>query len=94
MLFFNHVKKGLTLSINNITQPNHNQNDHHIKLVIVYKKSGPMVEWFKQVEKCQKLRKGHNFVKIMTTENHKLHESSSDQSKTFCIISSQTNHEN
>ena len=70
----------------NITEPNHDQNAHHIKLVIVYPKSGPLVEWVKKVEKCKKLTKGHNFVKIMTTQNLKLHAPPSDHRKTFCII--------
>ena len=43
------------MSIISITEPNHDQNDHHIKLVIVYQKSGHLVEWFKKVEKCKKL---------------------------------------
>ena len=76
----------MILSIINITEPNHDQNDHHIKVVIVYQKSGPSIEWFQKVEKCQKLTKGHNFVKIMTTQNLKLHAPSSDHGKTFCII--------
>ena len=63
-----------------------------IKLVIVYQKSGPSIECFKKVEKCKNLTKGQNFVKIMTTQNLKLHAPSSDHSKTFCIISSQSNH--
>ena len=83
----------MTLSVINITEPDHDQNDHHIKLVIVYQQSGPLIEWFKKTEKCQKLTKGHNFVNIMTTQNLKLHAPSSDRSKTFCIISSQSNHE-
>ena len=77
----------------NIPEPSHDQNDHRIKLVIVYQKSGPLVEWIKKVEKLQILTKGHNFVKIMTTHNLKLHGPSSDHSKTFCIISCQSNHE-
>ena len=71
MLFFIVLRRGISLSIINITDPNHDQNDHHIKLVIVYQISGPLVQWFKTVEKCQKLRKGHNFVKIMTNLNLK-----------------------
>ena len=34
------------MSITNITEFNHDQNDHHIKLVIVFKKSGPLDERF------------------------------------------------
>ena len=79
---------GIILSIINITEPNYDQNDHHIKLVIAYQKTGPSVEWLKKVEKA---KKGHNFIKI-TTHNLKLHAPSSDQSKTFCIVSSQSNH--
>ena len=37
------------MSIINITEPYHDQNDHHIKLVIVYQKSGPLMEWFKKM---------------------------------------------
>ena len=92
MLFY-RVKEGNNSVNNHITEPNHDQNVHHIKVVIVYQTSGPSVEWFKKVEKFQKLSKGHNFVKIMTTQNLKLHVPSSDHSKTFCIISSQSNHE-
>ena len=43
------------MSIINITEPNH---DHHIKLVIVYRKSGPSVEWFKKVKNLPKIDKG------------------------------------
>ena len=69
------------MSIINITEPNHDQNDHHIKLVITYQKSGSLVEWFKKVENCQNLTKAHNFVKILTIQNPKLHALSSDHSQ-------------
>ena len=38
------------MSVINITEPNHDQNGHHIKLVIVYQISGPLVKWFKSWE--------------------------------------------
>ena len=41
------------MSIINIAEPNHDQNDHHIKLVIVYQKSRPLIEWFKKVENAK-----------------------------------------
>ena len=93
MLFLIVYRRGITLSIINITETNNDQNDHHTKLVIVYLISGPLIKWLKKVEKRQKLTKGHNFVKIMTTQNLELHATSSDHSKTFCIISMKSNHE-
>ena len=45
------------------------------------------------MEKCQNLTNGDKFVKIVTTQNLKLHAPSSDHNITFCIISSQSNHE-
>ena len=81
------------MSIINISEPNHNQNDHHIKLVIVYQKSGPLIELFEKLEKYQKLTKGLNVIKIMTSQNLKLHVPSLDHSKIFCIITSQSNQE-
>ena len=46
------------MSIINITKPYHDQNDHHIKLIIVYQKSGPLFEWFKKGGKMPKIDKG------------------------------------
>ena len=50
MLFFIVERRGITLSIINITEPNLDHNDNHIKLVKYTKTSGTLIEWFKKLE--------------------------------------------
>ena len=68
-MFFYPVKREITLPTNNIIEPNHEQNDHHIKLVLVYQNQVPWLNGSQKLKNAKILTKGRNFVKIMTTQN-------------------------
>ena len=54
------------MSIINITEPYHERNDHHIKLLIVYKKPGPLVvmNGSKRWKKAKKMIKATTLSKL------------------------------